>query len=185
MSTTTQPPPTTTTSKNEEPNIIQQQKPQQTTIQPQSQSQQQQQQQQQYENQQSISKKIRKAWTHFEINLIKAANACKQPTQSTSTSTSTSTQSQPQEEQIQKCIDYIKSRKELRSVLNDAEAEINDKTSELKAMKLMSKCTGSYYGNYHHSKHGRISSNSNRDSTSNSYSKSTSGDNGLKRKREE
>lgn len=178
MSTTQPPPPpTSTTSKNEEPNIIQQQKPQQTTIQPQSQSQQ----QQQYENQQSISKKIRKAWTHFEINLIKAANACKQPL---STSTQ-STQSQPQEEQIQKCIDYIKSRKELRSVLNDAEAEINDKTSELKAMKLMSKCTGSYYGNYHHSKHGRISSNSNRDSSSNSYSKSTSGDNGLKRKREE
>ena len=174
MSTTQPPPPpTSTTSKNEEPNIIQQQKPQQTTIQPQSQSQSQQ--QQQYENQQSISKKIRKAWTHFEINLIKAANACKQPTQLTSAST----QSQPQEEQIQKCIDYIKSRKELRSVLNDAEAEINDKTSELKAMKLMSKCTGSYYGNYHHSKHGRISSNSNRDS------KSTSGDNGLKRKREE
>ncbi len=93
---------------------------------------------QQQDNQPTL-KKIRRVWNKFEIQLIKAADASKIDPRKNNIANSTESRHQ---EVILKSTELIKTRVELRNLLNEAEANVKDNAKEFKALNLMSKSSG-------------------------------------------
>ncbi len=95
---------------------------------------------------QSTLKKIRRAWNSFEILLIKAADASKVDPRKASNGNAANTSESRQKEVANKSVQLIKSRLELRNLLNEAEANVKDNAKEFKALNLMSKSSGNCIG---------------------------------------
>jgi hypothetical protein len=91
---------------------------------------------------QSTLKKLRRTWNFFEVRLIKAADASKQDARKIKANPHSASTEYRQKDVMLKSIELVQARKDLRNLLNEAEAHVKDNARELKALNLMCKSSG-------------------------------------------